>query len=38
MVSWGWIPLALFIGVCIGIVLIGIVSVNEEDKRRKWDE
>ena len=45
MVSWGWIPLCLFIGVCIGIFLLGLVSLNDhqeeqeqeyKDKKSRW--
>ena len=29
MVSWIWIPASLFAGVCIGIMLICLVSAND---------
>jgi uncharacterized membrane-anchored protein YhcB (DUF1043 family) len=32
MVPWWAIPLALVAGVVIGIILIALVSVNQEDK------
>jgi uncharacterized membrane-anchored protein YhcB (DUF1043 family) len=32
MVPWWAVPLALVVGVVIGIILIALVSVNQEDK------
>lgn len=40
MVSWGWIPIALFIGVCIGILLVGLTAANDfrEEQEEKQNE
>ena len=33
MVPWWGLPLALFFGVAIGIVLVALISANEPDKK-----
>lgn len=38
MVSWGWIPISFLIGVCVGILLIGLVAANREDEEMKQYE
>ena len=38
MVSWGWIPIAFLIGVCVGILLIGLVAANRTDEEMMKNE
>lgn len=32
MVSWGWIPICLIIGGCIGVLLTGLIAAGQEDE------
>ena len=36
MVSWVLVPVALFIGVGIGMFLVALIEANEEDDRNGW--
>lgn len=37
MVHWGWIPIALVIGVVIGFFWLAFMEVaRESDEKRKW--
>ena len=40
MVSWGWIPISLLIGVVIGVFLTCLAAANDfaEDQQRKWED
>ena len=38
MVSWGWIPIAFLVGVCVGILLIGLVAANRQDEEMMQHE
>lgn len=38
MVSWGWIPIAFLVGVCVGVLLIGLVAANREDEEMMKNE
>lgn len=42
MVSWGWIPICLMVGVFAGVFLIALLEVSrEEDQKngkRWWDK
>ena len=33
MVPWWGLPLAMFFGVAIGIVLVAIISANDDDEK-----
>lgn len=38
MVSWGWVVIAFLVGVCIGILLIGLVAANRENEEMRQHE